>query len=161
PVLSRRKARDFGHRPFGSVAAVLGVDTQLTVGRRGSGHVGRQVQRYRAYESKVVIGMLSDQVHATRRAKNRGEGGAVSAAERSDHSLSGDRFAARWASSSMRPPNTTRQMPQYRLTLLSVSGARVLGAAMPIPSRMMPSNRKNQPEGTLRSSILHEPQIQN
>src|SRR5271157_2290011 len=66
--------------------------------------------------------------------------------------------AARRAMTSRKAPKTSMEMPEYRLMLMSVNGARISGAKTPSPVRITPSIAKNKPEGNLRS-ILCQPDV--
>jgi hypothetical protein len=46
------------------------------------------------------------------------------------------------------------EAPEYRFTFTDVSGAFRVGSLTPRKIRMLPSRRKNQPDGFLRSSII-------
>src|SRR5664279_4827589 len=60
---------------------------------------------------------------------------------------------------SMMRPNASMTSPQYRFTLESVNAARSDGAKTPMANRIRPTMAKKKPVGTLRSSILGEPEI--
>jgi hypothetical protein len=91
--------------------------------------------------------MLSDQVHAARRAKHPDAlAGSVLLAEGfQNHERERDR-------NSITQPNTSMGRPEYRFTLSVVNEAWP-GAKTPRPSRMTPRIEKNQPVGVRRSSI--------
>src|SRR5208337_3966643 len=61
---------------------------------------------------------------------------------------------------SMKRPKASITSPQYRFTLESVRAARSDGQKTPIPTSIRPTMVKKKPVGTLKSSILCEPEIQ-
>src|ERR1043166_9298035 len=48
----------------------VGVNSQDAIVTPGHGDVGREIDRHRHYETFVVVGVLADQINATRRAIN-------------------------------------------------------------------------------------------
>ncbi|SPF39816.1 hypothetical protein SBA4_2420012 [Candidatus Sulfopaludibacter sp. SbA4] len=158
PLVRGQLRADPGRVPFAHLVPVFGVHAQLAVRRRGNRNVTGQIQRHRHHEPQVVVGVLADQVDAPGRAEDADAfRRSIHLPEPIDHEWL---RPARHAITSRKAPNTVMAAPQYRLTLASVRAARISGAMIPIPSRMTPSKAKNRPEGTLKSSILCEPDIQ-
>src|SRR5260370_11548002 len=61
---------------------------------------------------------------------------------------------------SMKRPKANITSPQYRFTLESVRAARSDGQKTPMPTSIRPTMVKKKPVGTLKSSILCKPEIQ-
>jgi hypothetical protein len=54
---------------FGALAQILRIDVHARIFSRRRGHPGVQIHRNGHHETFIVIGVLADQIHASRRPK--------------------------------------------------------------------------------------------
>src|SRR5579863_285765 len=148
PVARGRERRQFGCRPLPRFFLFLGVNAEPSVGRIRDRGEACQIECDGEHEPQVVIGVLSDEIHASRRPKDANVAGRsiLLAKELGDH----DRVRAH---SNITPPKASMAMPQYKLMLTSVRDARSPGENTPSNSKMTPSATKNEPEVVRRSTM--------
>ena len=104
PIAGGAELRDLLDRPLAALIQVLGMNSQHSQAIRRRGHVAIQIDGHRQHQAEIVIGMLTDEVHAP--GSPRDIRRAVVARFKSlDYEL-------RRASHSIRPPNARIETPQ-------------------------------------------------
>src|SRR5882762_3030289 len=107
PIVRRSQLRQVSNGPSPQLVFSLGVDAQITVLGIGCCNETGKIERDRQHEAEVVIGMLANQIHAARRAK---DAHVLAAAELMLKAV-GDHERLR-ANSNITPPNAIITMPQ-------------------------------------------------